>query len=98
MKYVVINTNSHCVRYFETYQEANNFRVSRNSDWRVVGYIKCKPTRKQQGAIRWIENILRIKFTGQINSGEEVSKFLDEYLVLAKELYIEKICKNDRCY
>lgn len=41
-------------------------------------------TEKQKKAVRFCEEILEVDFTGDINSFEEVSKYLSLYLNLAK--------------
>lgn len=41
-------------------------------------------TKRQRAAVRYCENILDIKFNGDINNFNQVSKFLDYYLESAK--------------
>lgn len=44
-------------------------------------------TERQRSAVRYCEHWLREKFTGNINSFAEVSKYLDKYLKLAKKVH-----------
>ena len=90
--YEIIDSTSHIVRYFKTYQEADNFRkVISRPDWKIISYYKAdyKPTAKQQSAVRWVSYMLGIRFTGDINSGLSCSEFLSQYLELAKQHYLE---------
>ena len=41
-------------------------------------------TKRQRAAVRYCENMLNIKFNGDINNFNQVSLFLDEYLECAK--------------
>lgn len=41
-------------------------------------------TKRQRAAVRYCENMLDIKFNGDINNFNQVSKFLDYYLEEAK--------------
>ena len=41
-------------------------------------------TKRQRAAVRYCENMLDIKFNGDINNFNQVSEFLDYYLESAK--------------
>lgn len=45
------------------------------------------PTDRQIKAIRFIENYLKIKFTGSLSSKQEVSTFIGKHLDKAKQVF-----------
>lgn len=95
----VIDNTNHLVRKFNTYKEADNFRIVNNRpDWKLTTYYKSDYTSsdKQRSAVKWTSYILGITFTGDINSGLSCSKFLSQYLEQAKQFYLE--LKADRGY
>ena len=85
MYFVVIDRTNHPIRSFDTYHEADMFRASYNRwDWLIV----CKDyvsTQKQRSAVKFCEHILDVEFSGNLESGISCSKFLSEYLTLAKQ-------------
>ena len=54
-----------------------------------------KSTKKQQAAVRYCEQWLRIKFDGNINSFNDCSYFLKIYLDEAKQTEIELTCEYE---
>ena len=102
-KFAVIDNTNHMVRCFDSYQLADNFR-SMNSrlDWLIVSYYPSnnKSTIKQVAAVHFCEYMLNIPFEGDINSRQECSHFLSEYLEQAKQMYTELKCEyeTDRGY
>ena len=92
MKVVVIDSTNHNVRYFKTYHEAYCFKEANSRrDWKIILYYPAdyKSTPRQQSAVKWVEHILGIRFTGKINSGLSCSEFLSQYLEQAKQFYSE---------
>ena len=92
MNHVVIDSTNHIVRCFKTYQEAECFIIVNNRlDWKIIHYYPAdyKSTPRQQSAVKWVEHILGIRFTGNINSGLSCSEFLSQYLEQAKQFYLE---------
>lgn len=93
----VIDDTDHLVRTFNTYKEADNFRiVNSRPDWKLtVCYMSIyntsdyKSSDKQQAAVNWTSHILGIEFTDDINSGLACSEFLSQYLEIAKQTYNE---------
>ena len=88
----VIDNTNHLVRVFNTYKEADNFRIANSRfDWELTLYhpVDYKSTPKQQSAVKWVEHIFGIRFTGKINSGLSCSEFLSQYLEQAKQFYNE---------
>lgn len=92
MGVVVLDSTNHVIRYFSSREEAECFRViNHRPDWKIVSYHKAdtNSTEKQKQAIYFTEQILNIKFEGNINSKKECTKFLSQYLEQAKQFYIE---------
>lgn len=95
MKYVVIDTTNHVVRYFKTFKEADYFRiVNSRFDWIIVSYTNTdyKSTPKQQAAVKFVLHVLDVEFQGNIYSGRDCSEFLSEYLEIAKQHINELEC------
>lgn len=57
--------------------------------------IKSMVTDKQKSAVHFCEEWLHISFEGNINSRQDVSEFLSEYLDEAKDLYMEIKCEYE---
>jgi len=64
-------------------------------DWTI---IPCSSTPKQKAAVRFCEEVLNIEFEGNIESKQECSQFLTEYLDLAKQFYMELKCEYETDY
>ena len=102
-KFAVIDNTNHLVRCFDSYQLADNFRsMNGRLDWLIVPYYPSnnKSTIKQVAAVHFCEYMLNIPFEGDINSKQECSRFLSEYLEQAKQMYTELKCEyeTDRGY
>lgn len=76
-------TGNHFSQY-ETYEEAVKATSSKSH---IIRYYHVSPTEKQLSAVRFVEYILGI--TCKDLSRHGVSKFLSEYLTLAKQTYTE---------
>lgn len=57
--------------------------------------IKSMVTDRQKNAVHFCEEWLHISFEGNINSKQDVSDFLSEYLDEAKYLYMEIRCEYE---
>ena len=80
---------------FKTYKAAASYKIiyGRN-DW-TVRLIDSKSTHKQREAVRFCEQMLDIKFLGNINSFDQCSNFLSMYLDHAKCVMCECLSVND---
>lgn len=99
--YILIDNTNHFLRGFETYHEADCFRISKGRlDWLIIEYFPAdyKSTPKQRQAIGFCEHMLGVLFTGNINSGRDCSAFLSDYLIQAKQLYTELKCDYETDY
>lgn len=93
MNYMVIDHTNKLVRSFFTYKEASCFlQYCQRYDWTI---IPCSSTPKQKAAVHFCEEILGIEFEGNIESKQECSQFLTEYLDLAKQFYTELKCEYE---
>lgn len=100
MKYILIDSVNRIIRSFNTYSEADNFRiVEKRPDWLIVR-TSTPSTLRQIAAVHFCESILNIQFTGDINNKVQCSNFLSIYLADAKQLYVELSCEyeTDRGY
>lgn len=98
MYFVVIDRTNHILRSFDTYLEADTFRASQNRwDWLIITYHTADyaSTQKQRNAVRFCEHVLDVKFDGNLESGKSCSKFLSEYLILAKQHINELKCEYE---
>lgn len=55
-------------------------------------------TGEQKLAVKFCEDILIVKFRGDINNFQEVSDFLSEYLEKAKTTFLDIMCSYDPIY
>lgn len=95
-KYVIIDNTNHLVRCFDSYQIANNFRITNGRlDWLIYHPTNAKSTIKQVSAVHFCEHMLNIPFKGDINNKQECSRFLSEYLEQAKQMYTELKCEYE---
>lgn len=97
-KYLLVDTVNKPIKYFNSYIEANNFRiVKERPDWLIVEYypIRKQSTPKQISAVRFCEHMLDISFNGNIHNIADCSEFLSKWLDRAKELYTELKCEYE---
>ena len=88
-KYGIVDSSNNYVRTFLSYDEAKYFRdMNSRLDWIIIPFHNSdyKSTIRQQASVRWVENTLNKRFTGNIKSGLECSEFLSSYLDEAKQL------------
>lgn len=64
------------------------------NDW-VIEQQYRQSTERQKAAVEFCEEILNIKFTGNIESFEHCSKFLSHFLNDAKRTYEELRCEYE---
>lgn len=98
MKYAVIDNTNHHVRVFDSWGEAFSYQALHNRpDWKIVGYYPADffSTPKQRAAIEFCRRVLNVEFFGDINSGRQCSKFLEQYLEIAKQHYTELKCEYE---
>lgn len=85
--YRVLDTENKLVANFETYSDANHYRhLKGRPDWSIKRTPKQfrGSTDRQKFAVRYCEEWLNITFMGDIDNFASCSKFLREYLNLAK--------------
>lgn len=90
-RYIVYNTVGDKVGIpFASYKEAEVYKaVYGKPDWKIrLIHVASsrKSTEKQKAAVEFIELWCDIKYQGDINDFYEVSDFLSDYLVIAKEV------------
>lgn len=97
MKIILIDTTGKVVRSFSSLQEAENFKtLNSRYDWSIKKTYKRKATtERQKAAVRFCEEWLNVKFTGDIEDSTIVSAFLNEYLDDAKNTYQEIKCEYE---
>lgn len=85
--YRVLDTEGKLVQSFPSWPLANNFRhLKGRPDWDIKKTPNCfrESTPRQRAAVRYCENWLEIKFTGDITNFQSCHDFLSQYLELAK--------------
>lgn len=88
MFHVFDNTGLHLFQG-NTYESAVEYcNVKGRPDWRITEVVFI-PTQKQRNAIKFIELMMLIPFEGNINCYADVNAFLDNYLPVAKKMYVE---------
>lgn len=95
-RYGVLDRTDHVLRVFYTYEEAQKFcEINGRFDWTIFSFHKCDKvsTKRQKAAVKFCEFWLNIKFTGNIESSNAVSEFLNEYLTVAKQFATELSCE-----
>ena len=90
MKYALVYDGK--ILYFNDEKSAMKFRDYHiETPWKlIIYYLADVPSaEKQKRAIRFVEIVLQIKFTGSINSKNQCHEFLSTYLDIAKQTYQE---------
>ena len=90
-KYIVYDNTDHKVGIpFNSYKEAETYKIIYGrQDWkiRLINIIsRRKSTERQKAAVEFIEMWCGVEFQGNIDDFYEVSDFIADYLVVAKEI------------
>lgn len=96
--YIVIDTTNHSVEMFSTHKEAQHFCAMNNRfNWTIkhTNNKQRQSTKRQQAAVKYVEEILYIEFPGDINSFYDCSEFLNLYLDEAKQTERELSCEYE---
>lgn len=104
-KFIILNSNHQVVKYCKSYYEADTFcKFKGYPDWSIISYLKFYPSRattvRQRCAVKFVESVLNVEFTGNLYDYKDVSPFLEDYLEIAKQQHSELKCefKTDRGY
>ena len=90
-KYIVYdNTGNKVGIPFNSYKEAETYKIIfGRPDWKVsLIHVESsrKSTERQRRAVEFIEFWCDMKYQGNINDFYEVSDFLSDYLIIAKDI------------
>lgn len=99
MKYGVIDSTNHYIRGFDNWNSARCFvSMHGRPDWTIISFYpsNLKSTSKQRAAVKFCEHILSVDFDGNIESFQDCSAFLGEYLEIAKQHYTELKCEYEK--